>query len=372
MKTGESSLKAVAVLALVVAVAGSPAGAAQIEKKFRVSLQIGGTNPLDEIQSDAGNRLILVDSDFALTHIFTDPRDDSSVFGSLEMKAATGAQAAVQYGLSKIFLVEFSVGYLKSDVGDVEVQAQFDRIPIDPLINNFNFTTFRIPAGEVERIPVQLTALARFRPRATFNPYVGLGLGYSFIGFEPTDEFNQLSVNLDASRGALTRVGNGLFGDPTLSRPPQSEVEDLTGARVDARDTWEWSFVAGTEMSFKKNWVVFADVRYVQSSRSLSIGFNGSDFLGVPVPQLNDFSETSVFTETTFGPFFISQGGLVDGGSLQPSPLTPTADCSTDPEDCFFDITAPDGRLDLGFYYAQGGEVDYDFVSFQLGVRYTF
>ena len=116
MKTAESSLKAVAVLALVVAVAGSPAGAAQIEKKFRVSLQIGGTNALDEIQSDAGNRLILVDSDFSLTHIFTDPRDDSSVFGSLEMKAATGAQAAVQYGLSKIFLVELSVGYFKTDV----------------------------------------------------------------------------------------------------------------------------------------------------------------------------------------------------------------------------------------------------------------
>ena len=93
------------------------------------------------------------------------------------------------------------------------------------------------------------------------------------------------------------------------------------------------------------------------------------------MPQLIDLSDDYTEADLRFGPVYVGQGGLVDGGSLKPNDpqeLDPDFCNTAPPGECFFDITAPDGKLDLGFYYVQGGEVDYDMVSFELGVRYTF
>ena len=35
-------------------------------------------------------------------------------------------------------------------------------------------------------------------------------------------------------------------------------------------------------------------------------------------------------------------------------------------------VFVPDGELDVGVYYVQGGEVNYGGISLQLGIRYTF
>ena len=99
-----------------------------------------------------------------------------------------------------------------ADVGDIEMQAQFVGVDI-PETESFQFSIFRVQAGELERVPIQLSAFARFRPRASFNPYVGGGVGYTIIGFEPSEEFNALSRNLDASRGGFAA------GRPVRKRP---------------------------------------------------------------------------------------------------------------------------------------------------------
>ena len=48
------------------------------------------------------------------------------------------------------------------------------------------------------------------------------------------------------------------------------------------------------------------------------------------------------------------------------------ADCDVTPQDCFFERGTPDGELDPGYYYAQGGEVDYGGLGVQIGARFTF
>ena len=58
--------------------------------------------------------------------------------------------------------------------------------------------------GELERVPIQITALARFRPRASFNPYFGAGIGYSILGFDPDPAFDELSLNMDQSTRACS------------------------------------------------------------------------------------------------------------------------------------------------------------------------
>ena len=345
--------------------------AEDVEKKFRVGLSIGTFNSLDEISSDSANVLLLTDEQFLLVERFIDPRSDSSVFGNLDINPGFMITASGQYALSKIFLIEASVGYQKTDVGDVEVQGQFE-VNL-PITLDFDFRTFRIPVGELERVPIRITALARFRPRASFNPYAGLGIGYTLIGLEPTDEFNQLSRNMDASLGAQAGVSSALFGNPDLVIPSPTQIGDLTGATLDARDTFEWHLAGGGELSIRRHWALFLDVRFTMSSRSLSVGFNGGKDLGRAVPQLVDF-EDSPAANQEYGPVQITAGGLLDAGSYVPKDPNqdPAPACTTAGEDGVFDFTAQDGKLDTGFYYAQGGSIDYGGVSLEFGFRYTF
>lgn len=342
--------------------------AEDVEKKWRLGLSLGGMNGLDTIESDAGNRLTLLDERFEVADRFIDPRNDSAVFGEFDLDPSSVSTFSVQYAATKMLIFEASVGYQKTSLGDLELQAQFDGVEI-PLQEPFNFATFNIEAGDVERIPIQLTAIARFRPRASFNPYVGIGIGYSLIGFEPSAAFNELSLNMDDSRGAQARVSSAFGTQPQLQTT--GSISDLSGARVDARDTWEWHIAGGAELTIKRNWSVILDLRIIQSARSISVGFNGGGDFGVSVPNLTD-SENSVAANQLYGPIRVSRGGLIDGGSLQPDEFAPPGtDCSTDPGNCSFQLI-PDGELDLGFYYVKGGKVKYDAVSIQIGMRYTF
>ena len=87
-------------------------------------------------------------------------------------------------------------------------------------------------------------------------------------------------------------------------------------------------------------------------------------------PGIDDLGERG-----EFGPVRVERGGLIDGGRLVPSdPMDPTPPNCSDPMqagECEF-AYQPDGLLDTGFYYVQGGEFDYDAFVLLLGVRYTF
>ena len=51
-----------------------------------------------------------------------------------------------------------------------------------------------------------MTGLWRFRPDKNFRPYVGAGIGYSFVEFDSSDELIELSENLEASSARQTRL----------------------------------------------------------------------------------------------------------------------------------------------------------------------
>ena len=149
---------------------------------------------------------MLRNENFDPAFLFEDPRNDSGVFGSLDIKSGPMASLNVQYGISKLFVVEGSIAYSKADLGDVALDVAFFGNPPPILEIPFNFTSFRVPVGDLTQVPIQLTALARFRPRASFNPYFGAGIGYIIQGVSLTDEFNELSYNMDAARGTQMRV----------------------------------------------------------------------------------------------------------------------------------------------------------------------
>lgn len=360
-----------AVLFFLVACAWGPASAEEVEKKLRIGLLIGSYNTKDKVPSEAGNALQITDENDTLLGFLEDPRNDSSVFNDLTIQTTRRASLNVSYAFTRIFLLEGSVGYQKGDVGNVEVQALFNGMarinPDDP----FPFQTFLIPAGEMTQVPVQLTALFRFRPKSVFNPYLGFGFGYTFVGFEPSAALDELSRRMDGSVGGQARVSGLIF----LNISQATSLADLQGAQVDARDTFEWHGVGGIEYTFRKKWSAVADVRYVFASRTFRLGFNGASELGVSIPSLR-VRETDPIAQATYGPFEIRQGGLLDAGRLVPGPGAPPGfteeQCATQPSSCVFDLGNVDGQLDPGFYYVHGGPVKYGGVSFQVGIRYTF
>jgi len=408
-----NSIVQVVAIAVVCLLAFAAVEAGDVSKKWRVGLSAGFYNAQDEVESASANELFSInpcartqscpEGAETLIRYYRDPRSDSSVFGNLDINPGAIGTVSVQYGLKKLLVIEASVGYQKSDVGDVEVSVQLPGNPsLDPNIIPFNFVTRRVTVGELERIPIQLTALARFRPRASFNPYLGAGIGYTIIGFEPTSEFNQLSMNMDASRGRQMRVTaafavTGSSGESLLTDGlPQI---DLQGATVEARDTFEWHLAGGAEFTLKKRWSLFLDVRWVDASRSFAVGFNGEKELGNSLPNYTLYDDSPIVdgrygpndvgacTKDTTGatdqngnPVNCTGGGLIDYGRLivrVADEAPPTTDCS-DPTDlastqCILEfVFEPDGEVDPGQYYVAGGEVDYDGFSMQFGARFTF
>ncbi len=398
-------------LALAGAVALGGARADDVEKKWRVSLALGGYDAKDEIESASANTmatlnpcirtLTCVPEDQLTPRVFQDPRNDSQAFGRLSVQSGVMGTLAVQYGLSKIFMVEGSVGYYVADIGDVEVSVELPGNPSDnPEIFKHNFIAERIPVGQLERVPFQLGAVARLRPRATFNPYIGAGIGYSIIGFETDPAFDELSRNMDASRGVQMRLTSSFSAQGGQLLTDGMPQIDLEGATIDARDSFEWYLEGGAELTLKKNWSMFLDVRWVDASRSLAVSFNGSDELGNSVPQYRPYDD-SPLADARYGPNLVGSctkdvsgnvdhngepvlcggGGLIDFGYLQVVPqedAPPSVDCEGSLNDigssfCVLEfVFEPDGVPDPGQYYAQGGSFSYDGFSAQIGVRFTF
>ena len=383
------------VFAVVLLTVVSLVPAEDVEKKWRVSLGAWGYNPVDEIDSNHANFLILRDEEFDPVAFYEDPRNDSAAFGNLDIQSGLLVTAAVQYAVTKLFIVEGSVGYVKHNLGDVAVDIQFLGNPPPIPEITYNFTSYRVSAGDVERVPIQLTGLFRFRPRAKFNPYFGLGIGYSINTYTTVDEFDELSYNMDAATGTPMKVTSSLQTDGTLLAV--GPALNLTGASVDVRDSFEWHAVAGAELTFKRKWSVFGDLRWVDHSRDFTVGFNGTEELGVSVVQYEDFANSDLGREYILGrgagPVRITQGGLLDAGQsvnvrregVGSDIICPEVPTPNDPlcEVIWFfkedyddprlgDDFVPNGELDPGFHYVQGGSVSYDGFSFLIGVRYTF
>lgn len=364
-------------LLITVMLIGSPSMAEDVEKRFRISLHTGGYDSRDEVPSNSANVLAVVDGDTgAILLGVADPRLDSSVFGDLSLNPSIRSVAALQYAPNKILVLEASVGYQNGDLGDIEIQAEFPFAEVDE-IEPFNYDIFRVPAGTVEQIPIQLTAMARFRPRAAFNPFIGAGIGYTVTGFKPSAELNTLSLRLDQSTGGFLGIDSNGLGYQGLSAP----ASDLKGIEVETPDTFEWHVVGGAEYSFKRKWAAFVDIRYSLASRKMAVRINGDTSLGVAVPNLVELESSPLADPSLYGPVDIKTGGLVDGGSVVPeegvnlpSGVTAEQFCANPNNafDCVFDPNQKDGILDIGRYYIQGGDMKYNGFAFGIGVRYTF
>ena len=276
---------------------------------------------------------------------------------------------SASYAVSRLWYVEASVGYRSGTVGNVQVQAQFNGVPI-PNTQAFNFRVFNLNGGTITQVPLEFTAGIRFRPKAAFNPYLCAGFGYTFMSYSPSDELNQLSLNLDQSVGGFSRIQGTLFGGESLANA--TTLANLSGIAVQVPDAPEWHFGGGFEITVKSRWTIFIDARYYTYSGKFGMTVDGGNELGISVP--ND--QAYVDQTGAFGPFGavqITNGGLIDGGSFVPEPnAPPDTNCAANNNiNCVF--TGPqDGIPDPGYYYVQAGSIKYNGASLQFGFKYTF
>ncbi len=396
VKTNNHRVILLLLAAVLVCAVASSARAEDVEKKFRFGLALGGSNTPDKAQSDAGNFLRLENADGSLFAQYEDPRNDEASIGTLGIEPAYRMTASAQYGVTKLFVLEGSVGYQMSDVGKVEVQAQFDGEPIEANVQRFKFRIFRLGAGSLTQIPLKLTAIARFRPKATMNPYVGFGVGYTFVGFAPSGELNDLSRNLDGTEGQFTVLQEF----PGTFNSPNDLIEPLSGATIEAPNFVEWNVVGGAEWSLRKKWSVFVDLRYNWATKQLNLRFNDLESLGVSVPDGTQ-DAGSVYALTKYGGYYVPSG-LIDDGCLVPADVLTQLDvacgaaiCALNPGSCVFrsagepyevpldpqnpsgqtvSLTLPesDGVPDGGIYYVKGAEIKYGGPLLQVGFRYMF
>jgi hypothetical protein len=222
-----SAILRASVAGCLVLAAATSGRAEEIEKKFRLSFSLGSYDTQSQIHSAAANRRTIFRPDGQIEDQIYDPRNDSGAISNFSVETQPGFELSASYGVTRFWYVEGSVGYRTGTVGNVQVQAQFTGIPI-PSTQAFNFSIFNLDGGTITQVPLQFTTGIRFRPKAAFNPYLCIGIGYTFMSYKPSDELNQLSVNLDQSIGGFSRIIGTAFGGESLdSNPPASTVVNL-------------------------------------------------------------------------------------------------------------------------------------------------
>jgi opacity protein-like surface antigen len=342
------------------------AGAEEIEHKFRIAFSAGGFSITDQQHSAAANVRVLLRTDGQIDTVIQDPRNDSGAFSDFGLEPQYGANLSASYGITRLWYVEASLGYRQGHVGNVMVQAMFNNVPTTAEQPN-NYAVYNIDGGTISQVPLQFTTGIRFRPKASFNPYLCLGVGYSFNSFKPSAQLNDLSLAMDQSVGAFALLSQG---SPGVLEVPTEGYGSLRGITVDAPGAPEWHFGGGFEYTVASHWSIFLDARYTVYSGKFHMTVNGADELGVSVPN-DQIVETDPGAFGPFGGVYVRSGGLIDGGSLVPKPGFPTANCATSPGNCEF-TGPPDGIKDTGWYYVQAGRVRYDNASYQIGFKFTF
>ena len=365
----QAILKVIAATGFVfVAATSSPAE--EIDKKFRLAFGLDYYDTSGAVHSAAANRRALFLTNGELSDILFDPRNDSGAISNYSIEPQFGGVLAASYAVSRLWYVEASVGYRTGSVGNVQVQAQFTGTQV-PTGQSFAFSIFNLDGGTITQVPVEFTTGIRFRPKATFNPYLCVGVGYTFMSYSPSDDIDQLSTNLGKSVGGFSTISGSLFGGGEGFNPITSS-SSLGGITVEVEDAPEWHFGGGFEFLVKSGWSLFLDARYYTYSGSFNMLVDGAADLGVSVP-----NDQAVVTDPgAFGPFgsiLITSGGLIDGGSFIPEPLAPPGtNCAANGNiNCVFD-GPPDGVPDPGYYYVEAGDIRFNGISFQFGVKYTF
>jgi opacity protein-like surface antigen len=204
------------------------------------------------------------------------------------------------YGLTRWLALELAAGYMKSDVGNIEFYFKDVTInyggtfpasgsavcgptrnspcsrynintPSAPPTNSF------VPVGTLTEVPLQLSALVRFRPESPLDPYVGLGIGYLLTSLEQGEEFVRRGEGI-----AELQVASEHAGEFTNTGAAPKRVAGLSGPfsvsamQAEVSSDFSWHAVGGVDYFVNDHFSVYVDARYTWTDAAVSITTDGA------------------------------------------------------------------------------------------------
>ena len=287
-----SVVKSLTVMFVCGLLAGSVGLAEDTKDKWQFGFGLSFMSTSDSIRSNAD--VAIAGEEFGEAGlppvIFVDPRPDDNVQNEPTIKDDFKFDFSASYGLTRWLAVEMWVSYFEAPVGNIEVfidditvtpgdgtptlggavracgptgtgtcYTYPEGVPQQVLSNTF------VPVGELTQIPIQLSALFRFRPESPFDPYIGAGIGYIFTDMKLSSEFQATSQEIAAREVAIACGGEISFcggNDPatTINGPTDAfRPEALT---VEVEDAFEWHLAAGVDYYMNERFSFYVDARY--------------------------------------------------------------------------------------------------------------
>lgn len=234
------------------------------------------------------------------TVTFVDPRPDQNMLNEPSARDNFKWDFSASYGLTRWLALEVAAGYMKTAVGNIEYyltdRSKFigNGTPVagttsqvcGPTGNGqcFSFpgaagagsstnSNIFVSVGDFTEIPVQLSALVRFRPESPLDPYLGLGVGYIFTDIETGQEFNERSSTISSLNVTSAFGGEVDTGQTTkVAAPPGFNPAPL---QAEVSDGFEYHAVGGIDYFFNEHMSMYVDARYVWSETAIDITTDG-------------------------------------------------------------------------------------------------
>ena len=230
-----------------------------------------------------------------------DARPDQNMLNEPTVHDDFRFDVKASYGLTRWLAVELLAGYMTTSVGNIEYYVQDqsisyqgsaaaifsqpfcgpnqDQVCYDYHINAPSVVAHNlfVPVGTITEMPVQLSALVRFRPESPLDPYIGLGVGYLFTDLKTSDEFNTKSqgvANLTvsaASEGEYTDSGHATKLAPvgTSGFHPAPMVATVSSGMT-------WHAVGGVDYFLNQHVAMFLDARFTWTDAEVNITTDGA------------------------------------------------------------------------------------------------
>jgi len=216
---------------------GSPALAENERGRWTIGFGGGILSTFDDIRSNAAVvDLVPLNREGDISDDDTknpDVRQDDLLGRETSAEEVQTFNFAVAYGLTPWLSLQVDLGYYEGNVSNLDTFRIYrtfiddnhdNELDPDPRGTPFHDISVPINVGQLEQIPVTVSAMFRFRQDSPFNPILGLGVGWVFTDLRESQAFNDL--NDEILRGLQrTRLSSGVASN-------QQFVTDVHGNQL--------------------------------------------------------------------------------------------------------------------------------------------
>jgi len=228
-----------------------------------------------------------------------DERPDINILNQPSIQDDFKIDFSGSYGLTRWLALEIAGSYQKSSVGNIEyfvvdntrqplpdasatdVRACGSDALHQVLCDNYppineqpeKRSNSFVPVGQITKIPIQFSGLIRFRPESPFDPYVGLGVGYTLASLENSRQFNDRAQEVSTLK--VNQAWEGEFTNlvSEANRRPALGQTSFTPGPLQAtvRNSFEWHAVSGVDYYVNDHFSFYVDARYVWTAGQVNI-----------------------------------------------------------------------------------------------------